>query len=352
MPHSGGGGSHGGGSHHSSHSSSSGGRHGSSVNSGPRISGKPFKGSHTYVIYDKTGESRLLYSSSSNYNASFSKATFWTQLIFSLVFVIPGVIALIVALGSFAGSVSFGMTKTSLPDYVEDDIVIFDDYDMLSSSEEQSLKQELEAFQKATGIIPSVEFVHEEQWRDNYVDMENFAYNEYVSNFSDEYHLLVVYSDGYHDDNTGFNEFYYHTMWGDNLSKTASSRDENKFLDILSKELTRSNGENVGTALENSFGGFLKYLKSKGFRFDSEKIICGLFLILWGAGFAGGGLTLLIPTLESLRLLKRDGEQMYKVADIKKKAECAYCGCSYYLDTVGNCPSCNAPLPAYLKSNE
>lgn len=347
MPHSGGGGSHGGGSHHSSHRSSGGSHRSSSGgSSGPKISKKPFKGSHTYVIYDKVGNSRLLYSSSANYNARFSKAEFWSQLIFSLFFVVPGIIALIIAIVLSFKSISFGMNKTTHPYYVDDAITIFDEYDMISDDEERNLAKALENFRDETGIIPSVEFIHEEQWRDNYSDMEKFAYNEYVEKFYDEYHLLVVYSDGYHDENTGFNEFYYHTMWGDDLSKTADSRDEDKFLDILSKELTKANGENIGAAIQNTFGKFLIKLKDKGFSFNSGFLFSAIFLVLWGGAFAGCGLFLLVPTLNSRNLLQKEGEKMFKVDDVMKKAECAYCGCSYYLNTVGNCPSCNAPLPA------
>ena len=345
MPHSGGGGSHGGGSHHSSHSSHSG-HSGSGGSSGPRVSGKPFAGSHAYVIYNKTGASRLLYSSSSNYCAKFSKTAFVGEILFSLVFVIPGVIAMIIAVIMAAKALSFGMTKTVYPEYLDDTVMIFDAHDMISKKEEKSLKKKLEKFRDETGIIPSVELVHEEEWRDNYSDMESFAYNEYVTNFYDEFHLLVVYSDGFHDERTGYNEFYYHTMWGDDLSKTASSKDEDVFLKYLSKELTIANGENIGAAFENTFGEFLTKLKGKGFSVDSASLSTSIFLIIWGAVFAGSGFAVLYSTINTNRLMQKDGEQIYKVSDVNNKAECAYCGCSYYLNTVGNCPSCNAPLPA------
>lgn len=60
----------------------------------------------------------------------------------------------------------------------------------------ENLSETLTQFRDKTGIIPSVEFVDDIDWAEDYGlnNMENFAYNEYITKFSDEYHLLIVYS--------------------------------------------------------------------------------------------------------------------------------------------------------------
>ena len=109
------------------------------------------------------------------------------------------------------------MKPTKYPSKTDDTVYIYDDYDYITDAQEQELIETLEDFRNKTGVIPSVEVTQDDYWMRNYTSMENFAYDEYVSRFDDEYHLLIVYSFGYEDTSTGFNEFHWHVMWGDVL---------------------------------------------------------------------------------------------------------------------------------------
>ena len=78
MPHSGGGGSHSGGG---------GGHSGSGGGSSVKVSSTPFTGSHTYVVYDKTGSSKLVYANSRNYHAEMTKGSLiGSTILYSLFF--------------------------------------------------------------------------------------------------------------------------------------------------------------------------------------------------------------------------------------------------------------------------
>lgn len=202
MPHSGGGGSHSGGSHSSSHSSG-----GGSHSSGPsyRKSNTPFTGSRTYIVYNNTSSPRIVYSDNPNYKEGVSKGAYYVTAIFSSLFIIPGAIAVLIAIGIFLSSFSIGYKKTKIPDYVNQNIIVSDIDDHLHELEKDDLVETLTEFRDETGIIPSITLVEDKDWYDDYYgDTENFAYNEYITKFSDEYHLLIVYSYSTENKDTGF----------------------------------------------------------------------------------------------------------------------------------------------------
>lgn len=338
MPHSGGGGSHsGGGGGHSGGGSSSG---GSSV----RVSSTPFKGSRTYVVYDGTGASRLVYTNSNNYHAEMTKGSTIANIVtFALFFALPGIIVLLVGFVMAITSVHFGLAKTKYPKTIDDTVYVFDTYDYISDSEERRLVATLSDFRDKTGVIPAVEFTNDEYWQYNYDDMEDFAYNEYVTTFTDEYHLLIVYSYGYVDSKTGFNEFNWHTMWGDDLGKTIGSKDESYLADELQAEFTRANGNDVPLAVENAMDSLYDRLTGSFIHFD-EKLISGLGCGFWGLMFGGAGIGAIISTISKYRKSKAKGEVTYKIKGTPEIKTCQYCSCTYYAGTVGTCIHCGAPL--------
>ena len=122
MPHSGGGGSHSGGSHSSSHSS--GGSH--SRGSSYRASSTPFAGSRTYIVYNNSSSPRVVYSNNPDYKEGVSKSAYYGTAIFCSFFIIPGLIAVLIAIGLFFSSFSIGYKKTKIPDFVNQRIVVSD----------------------------------------------------------------------------------------------------------------------------------------------------------------------------------------------------------------------------------
>lgn len=342
MPHSGGGGSHSGGGHHGGSHHSSGSR--TSSGSNIRISDTPFTGCHTYAVYDKTGASRLVYTNKSNYRAEMTKSDLVFPSIFGAVFMLPGVIEFIVLICILVSCFHVGVRATKLPSYVDSDVCIIDTYDLVSAEEEAELKETLEDFRDKTGIIPAVEFTTDEFWMQDYYDMESFAYNEYVCNFYDEYHLLIVYSYGEENQDTGFNEFHWESMWGDDLGKTAKTSDEDYLADRIQANLSRANGEGVAEAIGTSFKEFFVRLDSTGFRIEDDQIFLCLFMVVHGGIFFAIGLGVLLSSVKKYKKSKEKGEITYKINGEVEILKCEYCGTTYYRGTIGNCPNCGAPL--------
>lgn len=340
MPHSGGGGSHSGGSHGGGgHSSSSGGG-GSST----RVSNTPFAGGHAYAVYDRHGHSRIVYANTTNYHAEMTKGNMIASVVFGSVFMLPGAIELIALIVIFLSLFHIGVRKTEIPDYVDQSVYIYDTQDLVTSQEEEELCKTLEQFRDDTGIIPAVEFTEDAMWSFDYTDMEAFAYNEYVCRFSDEHHLLIVYSFGDVNSLTGFNEFHWESMWGDDLSKTASASDENFLKDAIQRNLTVANGTEVASAIGLSFEELYENLNTKGFRFDGEKLFLILFFLVHGGAFFGVGLGLVLSTIKSYKKSQESGEKTYRINGEPEIMTCAYCDTTYYKGTIGNCHNCGAPL--------
>jgi len=340
MPHSGGGGSHSGGSHSGgSHSSSHGGSGGSST----RVSSTPFKGCHTYVVYEKNGNSKLVYSDSGNYHEEFTKGQAIASAIFGCIFMIPGLLELIAIICILVSSIHLGVRPTKLPEYVDKEVYIYDEYDYVSELEEAKLIASLEDFRDKTGIIPAVEFT-DMTWEQDYNSLENYAYDKYVNNFYDEYHLLIVYSYGEENPNTGFNEFYWESMWGDDLGKTASSSDEDYLKNRLQAHFSRANGKNVADAIDKSFGEFFLSLDKAGFRFDSDKLFVVLFMLVHGGAFFAAGFAVTKASIKQYKESKEGGKVTCKIKGEPEPMACEYCGTTYYKGTIGNCHNCGAPL--------
>lgn len=339
MPHSGGGGSHSGGGHHGgSHHSSSGG------GSTRRVSSAPFQGGHPYVVYGRNGKSRIVYSDDANYHAEYTKKEMIGMTVFGSIFMIPGIVEFIIILIMFFSFFHFGVRKTNIPAYVDQSIIISDTLDLVDDDAEKELMRSLEKFRDETGIVPAVEFTTDDMWYYDYTTMENFAYNEYVCTFTDEYHLLIVYSFGKENSNTTFKEFNWESMWGDDLSKTASTADENYLADVMQRNLTTANGDEVAHAISMSFDDFYNHLNESGFRVDNEKLMVIVFMIVHGGVFFFAGFFITKSAIKKYKTSKEDGEITYKIQGEPVILKCKYCDTTYYKGTIGNCHNCGAPL--------
>ena len=346
MPHSGGGGSHSGGSHSSSHSGGGGSHSGGGRGRSYRHSDTPFTGSHPFVVYSRTRRPRIVYSDNPHYSEEMTKGQYIISTIFGLWFTIPGLVFFLIGLCMFFSSFSIGYQKTNIPGSVEQSITILDENGYLSAEETEALEQSLTDFRDHTGIIPAIELTEDSTWQQDYTTMESFAYNEYICHFDDEYHLLVVYGYGDKNPQTGFHEFHYETMWGNDLSKTASKKDENKLIDLLQKQFARANGEGVGGAAADAFNEYLEYFEAKSFSVDGGRVMNSAFMLIFGLPFLGAGLLVVIFAHKRYQKAKKEGVKTYRINGTPEILTCDYCGCTYYAGTVGLCPHCGAPLKA------
>lgn len=340
MPHSGGGGSHSGGSSYSG--GSSGGSGGSAKSY--RHSSTPFKGGRAFVIYNRMNEPKVVYTDEPNYHEETTKGQYIRSVVFAIIAGIPGIVIMLLGLVTMFSAFSIGYKKTVVPEYVDQSIFIQDDYGHLTDAELDRLDQSLSAFRDHTGIIPAVEFTNDAAWELDYDDMESFAYNEYICNFDDEYHVLITYGYGAENPETGFNEFHYHTMWGDDLGKTAKKKDEDQLIDLLQKNLARANGDNVGDAMATTFDDYLAYYEAKGFTVDMENLGGGFAEFFFGLIVVGAFIGTAIAVRANYLEGQKKGIRTYKIDGKPKMLKCDYCGCTYYAGTIGTCPHCGAPL--------
>ena len=174
MPHSSGGGSHGGGSH-------GGGSHGShGGSSGTRISNHYFYGARCYRRHYRYGNraDEYIYA-----NRKPGKTTLGGTV----------VICLMAVFFLFMGfsSIAQDMPKKLKPVYI-DKPAVHDEFELIDNDDE--LVNTLKNYQDVTGICPVIYTTFDEIWNNQYADLESYAYEMYVDNFTDEQHFVIVYS--------------------------------------------------------------------------------------------------------------------------------------------------------------
>ncbi len=313
MPHSSGGGSRSGGSHSSSSHRSSG-----SGGSGTRISNKPFSGSHKFVYYSK-GNVNYIYSSSKTPPKHLSKAI----CIFLTLFYIPFIIAgLSVMLMSYSSPQKVKVYSNNLS-------VITDTIGVIDNKEE--LYKSLEKFRLKTGIPVTILTISNDDWKDYYNSLENYAYEKYLNLFNDEQHWLIVYSE---DSDYEHNQWYFEGMQGDNTDNVLSVEYTDKFNKRLTDNLYSMYDEGVSKCFADAFECILPSIMKS--RFHPELFIFG-FIFLTFALFHASLMFGLTPN--RLRMRKA-----VLVPEDSSLIQCNYCSGSYYLGTTNTCPHCGAPI--------
>ena len=203
MPHSSGGGSHGGGSH-----GGHGGSHSSS--SRTRTSSRPFHNSRRYVYYHRN-QPRYFYAGS-DFKPGFSFATVFAILIY-LPFLWVSISGIIKAV-------------PHIPKYSDHTIIIKDEADVID--DESGVMKELKAFQKKTDITPAVITIYNDDWKNTFSSLEDYAYNRYLSEFNDEMHWLLIYSQP-QDKANHSSDWYWEGMQGDNTDSVLRENEAERF---------------------------------------------------------------------------------------------------------------------------
>lgn len=220
MPHSSGGGSHSGGSHSgsgfSSSSSSSGG------SSAKHIKHTSFPGARRYVYYE-------------NYRPVYVYADYDIRKgtasgkFFSI---LGSAVSLLFGIMLLAMCYDKPQKMDTSPSYsceIVDCAGVIDDADMVQSA--------IDDFYDETGIPVEVMTVNNEDWQGSYSKLEDFAYDMYVTEFDDEEHWLVVYSEPTSPD-PDFNDWYWEGMQGDDTDNIITVDVVDDFKDLMQKYLT------------------------------------------------------------------------------------------------------------------
>lgn len=325
MPHSSGGGSHGGGSHGGSHSSSAHSSSGSAV----RISKSYFSGARTFVRYRNGGPEYVYANCDMTKKASKLRLALTTVLL--LLFCLPFVFS-----GSSILKEAIGNPKKITSSY-DNSIVIEDRAGVIEN--ETELRKSLNAFLSETGIAPAVITVHNDEWKGNYSNLENYAFDLYVNRFSDENHWLIVYSQPV-SVNPTFNDWYWEGMQGDNTDSVINER----LLGVFNKTMQKSlmdNRVSVDTAIKTAFDEVTPTaMESNHGSQNLSEILPAVFFIVFPVCIVG--VMIAIPFINEK---KKEGLTEISPAQQMSEATCEYCGGIYLVGTCLNCPHCGASLP-------
>ena len=201
-----------------------------------------------------------------------------------------------------------------------------DDIDAISINEEIELKETFKTFYDKTGITPAV------MTTDNYpVTLKRYAYDSYVRSFSDERHWLIVYYKG-----TG-NYWAFEGIQGDETDTILSESVTTRFNKIVYNDLT--NGDNIATALNDSFNNITPNIMKPYFTLDSAIL---LFAVVWIIMFT----TVVVIDIKNLINKYRLKDAIFVGNPDKMKiVKCPFCDTEYYENTIKRCLKCGGELP-------
>ena len=344
MPHSGGGGSHSGGSHSSSHSSSS--HHhsssgGSSSGSSRRTSYTPFPGAKRFLYY-KDRTPHFVYA---NYDIRKKNVVSMVLgiIIFSA-FMIPALFALIYGTKQAVNvpkKLTYFEDRDKRPEYViEDDLDVLED--------EKALKKSMKEFYETTGIVPAVITVENSEWKADYSNMEQYAYDQYVNRFhSAEVYVLIVYSSETKDD--GFDDWHYEIMLGDDTEHIFTDKRTREFNEALNKRFLERSKYSVDDAIAKTLDEY----RPKVMKTSFEPVSIIIWVIVFFV-FAACGVPFLIVGLKPEKI-----PEEYKTAQpcdltVVYQEACNYCGGVYIIGMHTSCPYCGAAITPhqYVKDEQ
>ncbi len=331
MPHSSGGGSSHGGSHHSSHSYGG----SSSSSNSSHISSSYFPGSRVFVRYVNRRPT-YVYSNSGSLCGGVGSIIF-CLLMYSL-FVVPALITLI-------GSV-VTPEKLSHSDVSREQIEIVDNISILGDTTE--LANVLEEFEEVTGVIPVVVTINNSDWESDYNDLEQYAYNWYVYNYSDEKHWVIMYSED-SSDTSMFGDWYWEGMQGDDTDEIITDGIANKFTDRLHDNFIASGSMTRSEAISDAFNCIMPGIMNVHINFEQVLPAVGILLFIsFHAFFMLGGI---LKNRHKYKDYHEVKDVVMQPNNIPLEDTCKYCDGVYVVGSVYNCPHCGAAIPAHNPVN-
>lgn len=333
MPHSSGGGSSHSGSHHSS--GGSGGSISFGGGSSTRVSRNYFGGSRMYVRYNNR---RPEYYYSNRASLGPSKYQIVMICMIMIPFILSSLLSMLTAFQFAAKLSASGVDKL--------DVEIVDEINVLGDT--SRLRESLNTFKETTGIIPVVVTIDQAVWKNDNYSLEQYAYNYYVFNFTDEKHWLILYSEN--DSNTGtFGEWSWEGMQGDDTDVIINQKIADEFTDTLHNNFLRASNTTKADAIADAFDSITPGIM--GLRVDASKLVGGVFQMFIPAIF-------IIVSVSGYKSTKKKYEGFEEVKgaqmqpnNIPLEDTCKYCDGVYVVGTVIKCPHCDAPIPAHNPIN-
>lgn len=219
-------------------------------------------------------------------------------------------------------------------------IVVRDSIGVIENEEQMEIS--LRSFLDATGITPAVITVTNESWNRYYRTLEDRAYDLYVSQFDDEQHWLIVYSQPAAPD-PAFVDWRWESMAGDDTGKILTDEATTFFGKTLQKYLTMPH-IGVGEAISRAFDETTEYLASSGP--GAMNVLVAILIVLGTAAFGlfrsgylpgrGGR-----PDSQPVTPNPSPAPVPEKQPAVAREIACAYCG-GVVPEGAVKCPHCGA----------
>lgn len=326
MPHSSGGGSSSGGSH-SSGGSSSGGSYssgGGSSRTGVRLYNHYSPGKHVFVRY-QDGTPTYYYSDYSyKRTVQADPASKVLMICLCIFFVLAGLVCFI----------SSDITPPSKVTTGETACTILDDAGCFTASGQNDIVDAVGEFYEKTGIPVTIHTIGEQTFLDaDKDDLETYAYYDYVNQFDDEDHWLIVFE----DIDSEARKWAFEGMQGDNTDHWLSDEVTSAFNQDLTEALWNENN-----SYASSFAFAFRSLTTRCGMPNGNGIITGILAVIVGFCF-------LIPLkiIESSNKKTLEGFHEVTIPQENQKTgpklvKCDYCGSTYVYGET-QCPHCGAP---------
>lgn len=259
-------------------------------------------------------------------------------------FMIPALFALIYGTKQSVNvpkKLTYFEDRDKRPEYViEDDLDVLED--------EKALKKSMKEFYETTGIVPAVITVENSEWKADYSNMEQYAYDQYVNRFhSAEVYVLIVYSSETKDD--GFDDWNYEIMLGDDTEHIFTDKRTREFNEALNKRFLERSKYSVDDAIAKTLDEYRPKVMKTSFNPVSIIIWVIVFFV-----FAACGVPFLIVGLKPEKI-----PEEYKTAQpcdltVVYQEACNYCGGVYIIGMHTSCPYCGAAITPhqYVKDEQ
>ena len=320
MPHSSGGGSHGGGFH-------SGGSRGGSSSSGHQT--KYYKNAYHYAYY-RDGKVHHFYTSDDITPEYLQKKR--KQLETDKKRIVPFTLAVCAFMSLSSGAIT--ITKKPTKSYTNTTIQIEDRMDLMTDQEEQELYSTLEKFQEKSNVTPYILTISNSEWKIEYSNLENYAFDYYNNTFYDEMHWLIVYS----TDESNSSDWYWEGMQGDDTDPILTAQNTELFGKTLQKKLVNKNTR-IAEALDSSFNTLMN--KMFGVQINHGLLFTYLYMV-------GIIVIAIIAKIRGQQRTLEQEETAFKLPDPEKhflEDKCKYCGGMFIHGIHTTCPHCGGALP-------
>lgn len=238
-----GGGSRSGGSRSRSSRSGSSSRSGGRGSSGARSSNKPFRGCYNRSYYHR-GRYHPYYTTDAGFGV---KRGLGFGNIFSLLLLTLHMCIMLTSLSSFL--IHFGGKVNGNPDRIQ----IYDEIDILSSQEEEDLKELFQQVYDKSGM-PVTIFTDDFEWKDHYNSIEFYSEELYYGIDMDESAMVILFTQ---KDLGGFVDWEYDMYCGDDTITCLSDATFEKLLDTFQKSMAK---QDLYYALDYSWNAIMNDL--------------------------------------------------------------------------------------------